>query len=118
MKMRFFELAKRMSHKSDHSHKIGGVLVKKNKVLSVGFNKCKTHTKSNTVFRSIHCELDCILGAHEEDIVGATIYLYRQNKSGIVAISKPCIWCQKLLKDVGISKVCYTDHNGYKEENV
>lgn len=119
MKMRFFDLAKKVSYKSTHpQHKIGGVLVKKSTILSFGFNKLKTHTKSNHLFKNIHCELDCILGLKKEELFGCTLYLYRQNKSGQVALSKPCRWCQDLLKQVGIHKVCYTGKGTYIEETI
>lgn len=119
MKKYFFELAKKISYKSDHpQHHIGGVLVKKSKVISVGFNKCKSHPKSNAPYRHIHCELDCILGVDKEDLEGAHIYLYRQTKAGEIALSRPCKWCHELLKQAGIKTVYYTDYGGFKEEEI
>ena len=117
MKMRYFNLAQKMSFKSDHKqHLIGGCLVKKNKIISLGFNKVKTHPKSNSLHQHIHCELDCILGIDKELLEGATLYLYRQNKQGVPSICRPCRFCEVLLKEVKIKKVCYTDNNTFKEE--
>lgn len=117
MKMKFFDLAKKMSKKSNHPyHKIGGCVVNKSRVISLGFNKYKTHAKSNHPFQHIHCELDCILGVEEDVLKDCTLYLYRENKNGNVAMSKPCIWCDKLLRSVGIKRIYYTDYGSYKEE--
>jgi deoxycytidylate deaminase len=117
MKMKYFDLAKKMAKKSNHpQHKIGGCVVSKSKIVSVGFNKYKTHAKSNHPFQHVHCELDCILGIEENLLKDCTIYLYRETKNGTVAISKPCIWCDRLLKNVGIKSVCYTDNNSFKED--
>lgn len=117
MKARFFDLAKKMSYKSTHpEHRIGGVIVKKSRVISLGFNKPKTHTKSNHLYKNIHCELDCILSAEKGDLQGSTLYLYRENKQGVPSLSRPCKWCQVLIREVGIKAVCYTDHNSFKKE--
>jgi deoxycytidylate deaminase len=52
MKNRFFDVAKAASKHSDHpAHKLGAVIVKGNKIISVGFNKNKTHTKSNHAWK-------------------------------------------------------------------
>jgi len=115
MKMRFFDLAKRASFKSTHpQHKFGGVLVKKNRVVSFGYNKYKTNPSSNHSFKSWHCELDCILGIDSDILQGSELYLFRQTKSGNLALAKPCIFCHTLLKEAGIRKVHYTVVNSYE----
>lgn len=119
MKNKFFDLAKKLSYKSDHrQHKIGGVLVKKSKIISVGFNKLRTHTKSNNPWKSVHCEFDVILGCTKEELAGSSIYIYRQHQDGSSANSKPCKYCAMLIKESGIKKVYYTDDNSYKEYTV
>lgn len=116
---KFFELAKKMSLKSNHhQHRIGGVVVNKSKVISLGFNKCKTHPKSNQPFKNIHCELDCILGVDKKLLKGASIYLYRETKEGMPAISKPCKWCEALLRESEIKTVFYTDAGMFKQQEI
>lgn len=111
-----FELAKKLSKKSNYCHQLGAVVAKRNKVLGVGFNNpFKTHPRSNNRFKNIHAELDAILGLSKEELAGATIYVYRQHRNGSPANSKPCSYCQMLIKQAGIAKVCYTDNNDYKE---
>lgn len=117
MNIKFFKLASQISKKSNHpKHKIGGILVKKKRVISIGFNKYKTHSKSNHPYKNIHCELDCILGIDLNILNGSSIYLYRETKDGRPALSKPCKWCEQLLKNVGISRVYYTNNGSYYEE--
>lgn len=117
--IKFFDLAKKLSFKADYHHKLGAVIVNKNKVLGIGFNKPnKTHTKSNHPFKTIHAELDSILGLSKEDLKGSTIYIYRQHKNGSPLLAKPCEHCQELLKLAQIKYVCYTSNGGYIKEKV
>jgi len=114
MKMKFFELAKKLSKKSEYYQKLGAVIVKKGDVIGVGFNKPKkTHPRSNTLFRTIHAELDAILNAGEELVQGCDIYIYREHRSGVPAISKPCKFCEKLLKEYGIKNIYFTNNGSY-----
>lgn len=119
MKPKFFELAKKLSKKSTyHKEKIGGVLVNKSKIISVGFNKFRTHTKSNTPFRMTHCELSVLIGLSFEETKGCTLYLYREHSNGQPAMSRPCQYCQELLILAGVKKVCYTGNGDFQEELV
>ena len=114
MKTRFFELARKSSKKSLHKqHKIGAVLVKKNRILSIGFNKpLKTHPLSTASYQTVHAELDAILNANKKDVEGATIYVYREDFYGNIKIAKPCEHCERLLKLFKIKEVCFTVNNG------
>lgn len=115
MKPRFFDLAKRLAdHSEHHQHKIGAVIVQGNRILGVGFNRLKTHTKSNHSHRSMHAELSAILNSKQESFKKASIYVYRENKAGMLAQSKPCSFCQVLLKTVGIQDVFYTTEGSYE----
>lgn len=114
MKLKYFEIAKKMSYKADYCHKIGAVVVYKNRPIGFGFNQpFKTNTKSNNPFHTTHAELSAILNAG--DCRGASIYIYREVKDGTKANSKPCKFCQQLIKQAGIKKVYYTDNDQYKE---
>lgn len=113
---KFFDMARRLSKKSDYFHQLGAVIVKKNDVLGFGYNKPhKTHPRSNNRFKTIHAELDAIIGLSKDDLYGATIYVYREHANGSPANSKPCQYCQMLIKEAGIKKVCYTDNGEFKE---
>lgn len=117
MKSRFFNLAKKLSYKSDYqSHRLGAVIVKGNEIIGVGFNKKKTHPLSETRFNNIHAELSAVLNAGIESLHNCSIYVYRETKQGQPAMARPCEHCMKMLKNLSISKVFYTTENGFKEE--
>lgn len=119
MKVRFFDLAKALSKKSTYHHQMGAVVVKKSRVIGVGFNKpSKTHPKSNTKFNTIHAELDAILGLDRSDLKGADIYVFREYKDGRPAMAKPCPHCQQLLIEVGIRNIYYTKDGKFEKETV
>ena len=119
MKLKYFELAKKLSEKSDYRHRLGAVIVKKNRILGFGWNKpSKTSPHSNNPFKTTHAELSAILNTDRQDLIGSTIYVYRQHADGSPALSRPCQFCQQLIKEAKIKKVCYTDYNNFVEYEV
>ena len=119
MKMKYFQIAKRMAKFSNHpDHQMGACVAYKARPLGFGFNSTKTHSKSNTKYRTIHAELSAILNCHRQDLAGSDIYIYRETKNGTLGISKPCKDCYKLIKSLGIKNIYYTGDGSYKEENL
>lgn len=115
MKHRYFDLAKKLSVKSTHpKHQLGCVLVNKNRIVGVGFNKFKTHTKSNHAFQMLHAEVDALLGQDRSVLKGCDAYVYRETKDGQPAMSKPCQACELALRDAGIRNVYYTTDGGFE----
>ena len=116
--MKFLDLAKQVSQKSDHhTHKLGCVIARGNKVLGSGFNALKTHPRSPHPFRSIHAEFMATLNAGY-DIKGATAYIFRQQKDGTWATARPCEFCWRFLMDCGIKKVIYSFEGTFKQEDI
>lgn len=114
MKLKYFDLAQKLSVKSTHpKHQLGCVIVKKNEVIGLGFNKFKTHPKSKHPFQMIHAELDATLGINRTELEGADAYVYRETKDGNQAIAKPCPYCEAALREVGIKNVYYTTDYGF-----
>jgi len=119
MKTNFFELAKKLSYKSDYPpHKLGAVVVRRNAILGIGFNKTKTHPKAKTRFKTIHAEMAAILNTQTEDLTGCSIYVYRETKDGKPALAKPCEYCLELIRQVGIKHIYYSDTDGFKYERI
>jgi len=119
MKLKYFKLARRMASYSDHhTHKIGCVVVKKNRVISTGYNKLKTHPKSPHKYNTIHAEFDALVGLGLDKTTGAEVYIYRELKNGSMATSKPCNSCLSILHKLSIAKVHYTVYNGYNTESL
>lgn len=114
MKPKHFKLAKKLATKSTHTkHHVGCVIAYNNKVWSMGFNKMKTHTKSNHAFKMIHAEVDAFIGRNRRIFAGCDAYVYRQTKNGNPAMAKPCEACEKVLRAEGIETVYYTTDGGY-----
>jgi deoxycytidylate deaminase len=113
---KFIEMARRLSKKSAYHHKIGAVVVKRRRAIGFGFNKPrKTHPKSTNPFKTVHAELDAIIGLTREELNGAEIYVVRERASGSYGSAKPCQYCEALLKEVGIKVVYYTTDEGIAE---
>jgi deoxycytidylate deaminase len=112
--VRYFELAKNLSKKSDHyRHKLGCIIVNHNKIIGLGFNLLRTHSKSPNRWKTIHSEFHAILGVDPADLYGATVYVYREHRNGTLAIAKPCPTCNKMLQDCSVREVIYTTEGSY-----
>jgi deoxycytidylate deaminase len=119
MKQRFFDLAKKIRVHSDHyQHQLGCVIVKKNRIVSVGFNKLKTHPKSTHKYNSLHAEVDALIKAIPEDCKGAEAYVYREKRTGQLGNARPCASCYSALQAAGIKVIYYSSEEGYKNEKI
>jgi len=114
---RFIDIALVASLKSTHRVKIGAVLLRHGKPISIGWNKVgKTHPRSKWF---IHAELDCLLGLHQQvDYSGTTMVIARQNRQGCVLYCQPCEQCKVTLKEYGVQKVIYTVGLPFKGHNL
>ena len=119
MNPKYFEIAKRLSVNSDHhQHKIGAVVVKRNQIIGMGFNKMRTHPKSPHPYKSCHAEFCAVKNIKPELLKDAAIYVYRENRQGSTALAKPCPSCFSLLKSLLITHIYYTINNGWALETV
>lgn len=119
MKQRLFDIAKRLSKKSDSKFQLGCVIIRKNIPIGFGYNQMtKTHPKCNTWGNYIHSELHALIGLDFKDTKGSTAYIYREKKDGSLGMARPCRVCYDTLRLAGIKKICYTTEKGYKEEKM
>jgi len=115
---RFLELAKKESQLSNHhSHKIGCIIAKGNKILGVGHNMMKTHPHSPHQFKNCHAEFLAVLNSGG-NVKGSTVYVYRQQKNGNPAISRPCKDCWKYLLNQGVKDVVYSFEGNFAQEKM
>lgn len=123
---KYFDVALSVSKLSDYPRiKIGAVIAKGGDVISVGFNRKKSHPfqKKYNVHRGcgdeskdyIHAEMSAIVKARHQDLQGATIYVSRNTVHGDTAMCKPCGACMKAIVDSGIKKIFYTSEDGFEE---
>jgi deoxycytidylate deaminase len=125
---KFFRLAQLASESSTYPKlHIGAVIVNGRKLVSVRTNMWRTHTKQkkytpyryNTAWEAdedvgrCHAEMDAIIKAGRTDLEGASIYVYRQDMNGKLAVCKPCGACMQAIKEAGIKNIYFTSREGY-----
>ena len=123
---RFISIAREVSNLSDYRKvKIGAVIVLKREIISVGYNKHKSHPIMkvfnkkyrgfNTKESNIHAEMNALMKCKHINIKGATIYIYRELKDGSLGNCFPCPACQRRIITAGIKRIVYTYYDGIYE---
>lgn len=126
----YFNAAKAVSTLSDHRCQLGCVVVSKHKIVSSGYNSKsrfhpiqayadKQYFHDDSALGCVHAEFDALrplLKQQSFDFNNATIYVYRQNKQGVITNSRPCPRCMNLIKKLGIRKIHYTTDEGFATE--
>jgi deoxycytidylate deaminase len=98
-------------------------LVFKGKIIRIGFNSNKTHPfnlqhpyyhkdKSES---GIHAELAVCLKMQQDDLSKYSMIVIRHNLSMELAISRPCIGCQSVIRQFGITDVYYSTSYGIEK---
>lgn len=123
----YLQIADAVSIKSKCLKKhYGAIIVKNNELISTGFNgpargedhctKCtKVDSDKDMVEYSscpaIHAEMNCIISASRQEMLGSTLYLSGYdvsgaiNENGLPIAARPCEICLRLIKNAGIDKV-------------
>lgn len=127
----YFKAAKVVSELSDFKqHHIGCIAVAKHKIISSGYNSCKTNPmqKRLNIHRfdadtpaTLHAELSCLLPLiNRKDInfSDVSLYIYREYKNGDLALSRPCASCEALIRSLGIRNIYYTGNKSYISEEI
>lgn len=127
----YFKAAKAISELSDFPRvKIGCCAVYKHKIISSGCNSLKTNPtqKRLNIHRfdadtpaTIHAELSCLLpliNRKDIDFGNVSLYIYREFKTGELALSKPCASCEALIRSLGIRNIYYTGNKSYVSEEI
>lgn len=102
----YFRLARNVSKFSDHRYKLGAVVTKGSRVISVGHNQTKTNP--NAPFNGLHAEIKAIKTAGRIDFRGASIYVYRDKSNGCIGNSRPCKYCMSIIKKLGFKYIYYS----------
>lgn len=92
-------------------------LVEKNKIISIGINKEKSHPLQKEFSRFtnmtyLHAEIDCLKSVNKFDINKTTLYILRIDKNGHYANSAPCKGCQEYLNQIKIKRIVYSITKG------
>lgn len=127
----YFSVAEDISKLSDHRCKLGCVIVDKHRIVSSGYN---SQTKCNPIQLEldnkffpgynnrgpVHAEVAALspLIKKRIDLSGATLYIYRKDKEGHLAMARPCPRCMSLIKKLGIRRLQYTTADGFAFEKL
>jgi len=118
---RYFDIAKKIASRSNHhKYRLGCVIVKGKVVIGMGWNMKKTHPRSPHPYCHVHAEFMAIMSAGQdrELLEGSTCYVYRESKTGYLAMAKPCPSCMGMLKSYGIKVVSYTTQGSYETQEI
>lgn len=113
-------------HPGGISFLLCALLYEKNRLISYGFNTCKTHPLPQKIIDrdsptrydnddreccpTIHAEFRAILNRRGDK--GDTIYVARMDSHGNIKIAKPCAVCQEIMKMFDIKVAYYSDNDG------
>lgn len=101
--------------KSNYDIKIGAVVFKGKRIYGYGHNGIRSSSismKHKKWEESLHAEQAAMLNLDWNKLKGCSIFVYRTNKNGQLAMARPCEMCQKLIKYVGIKNMFYTTNDG------
>ena len=97
------------------AHRVGAVIMKGKSIVSIGRNVKKTHPNCPTNY-SQHAEFNAAIGLDSyANHSGLTIYIARLTRTGKIGISKPCEFCERLLINLGIHRVVFSNDDGNME---
>jgi len=120
IKKHFLQLAAKIAASLDNGLRSQhcALIVRKNRVLSIGVNQRKTHPKmrrlawgKNRHRNFLHAEISALIGASPEALKNATLYVARVTRAGNLANSKPCSLCRQAILSTKIKHVVFTINN-------
>lgn len=127
----YFNIAKEMSKLSDFPRvQIGACAVYKHKVISTGYNSQRTsplqkkynqYRFKEETLHTCHAEISCLkplMKRRDIDLKNVDLYVYREYKNGELSLARPCISCMKLIAELGIRHVYYTNVGGFSHEKI
>lgn len=121
----FINILAKIASDLDHTFvrsKHAAALVVKNKIISIGVNKEKTHPIQRKYSRDeclnwTHAEIDCLKNV-DIDIRKSTLYVVRSNTGNDLLESCPCEGCMGMIEDSNIKRVVHSVSNGIVELNL
>ena len=91
-------------------------LLKKGRIVTIGFNKRKSHPINHRYgyFEScgLHAELDSLLKAKRDEFKGYSLAVLRIDRNNKLNQSAPCRFCTAALSTLGINDIYHTNEHG------
>lgn len=104
--------------------KLGAIIARKNKIISMGTNSRKTHPLQQKYANRphleawLHAEIHALTLARVGDLWGSDAYIARVTADGQMASSRPCEGCYRALADHGVKRIFYCDGGKFYKENM
>ena len=127
----YFEAARAVARLSDFPRiQIGAVAVYKHHIISSGFNSIKTapiqkkynqYRFSEETPHMLHAECSCLKSLIERkdiDFKYVDLYIYRSTQNNELGLARPCPSCMKLISELGIRHIYYTNNGGFSHEEI
>ena len=102
------DLATAAHRDRDCYYQLCALVVKKKRVLAVGYNNPKTHPLAKTKMRQLHAELAACIRCSRDELKGAELIVVRARRDRKVGMAKPCAACHAFIASMGIKSVHYT----------
>lgn len=114
----FLKIAAKASYAHDSfAHaKVCAIIVRKRKIVSIGFNQKQTHPLQALFGRNdfsihLHAEIDALRHAVRilgEDLQDCILYVARTKENGDIGLACPCEGCMKAIDHFNVKDVVYT----------
>ena len=131
MKKKFWNILEKVAIAVEPAsrQRMAAVLVHKNDVVAIGYNKMKTHPIAKRFQKHeeaiyLHAEIDCIKNALRvvdvDFLSKCTMYVLRlkrpenDHNKFVHGMAKPCCGCELAVDQFGIKKVYYTTDEGFE----
>jgi tRNA(Arg) A34 adenosine deaminase TadA len=115
-----FDTAVKLAKTSDYKRfRMGAIIARKRKIISLGTNAKKSHTlQSKYTCRPFlhhwrHAEVHAITLAGKTDLNDCDIYVARILADNTIGTSRPCEGCLKALKAFGIRGMYFIEDGKY-----
>lgn len=103
---------------------MGAIIARKNKIVSMGTNRWRTHPIQAKYQRyghlrpNLHAEIHAITLANAGDLAGADVYIGRSLADGSPGTSRPCCGCLRALHDYGLCNMIFYENGQWTKEKV
>jgi tRNA(Arg) A34 adenosine deaminase TadA len=110
-------------HENTHKYNMFAVLFKSGQVITQGYNDPDRksfwlkHILGYKKSQGLHAEIKCLLDS--SNTKGGIMVIYGKTKSGCeITNTKPCDFCMKAIKYVGIKRIYFLVNHKWSYENV
>lgn len=111
--LRWLSKAVQVAQGALHSKwRVGAVIVKNGRVLGYGSNRYRNNP-ARVELRGVSYHAEEVAIRRSGNVAGATIYVARVTKSGMIGLATPCIRCQNMLVEYNVSSVIWTEPMGW-----